>query len=242
MKRILYGGLAGFLLAFCFSCVSIDNYGEPDAELSGKIIDSTTGGNLITGPGEFNVRIWETSWTIEASPQDLYVQQDGTYVNRKLFKATYDVQPYGGPFWPVEKISGVELKGKTEQDFTVTPYLRIVDVTPTLDGANLTLSCRLACPRSEDLPQVREIRPFVSLTPFVGNGNKIDEYNNDRYRIEVSKSWSDLGPAGGVSNDIFTLPVLPLKPGRTFYVRIGARVRDTFEKYNYSEVLEIKVP
>jgi len=32
------------------------------------------------------------------------------------------------------------------------------------------------------------------------------------------------------------------KPGYTFFVRMGARVDDTFQMYNYSDIVKIEVP
>jgi hypothetical protein len=241
MKKTLYSLVGCLAFLFCFSCTAIDNYDSPDARLSGRIIDQTTGENFL---GEAGIRMWEISWDSLPQPRDLAVMQDGTYNNTKLFKGTYDMQAYNGAHWPAERITGIKLANSTVQDFEVIPYIKVVDVKWKLDGLDLTLSCKLEAPITEGLPEVWEIRPFVSLTQFCNTGSRIDEYNKDEYRTNVSKNWADIAASSGSKTSIeFSIPkVLPLKSGRTFYVRLGARVRDIYSKYNYSEIFEVKVP
>jgi len=244
MKNILYTlGCAAVMLAT--SCKKIDNYPGPNASLSGKIMDATDGKPFLTGQGEFSIRLWETSWSDNPTPQDLSVKQDGSYTNTKLFQATYAMQPYGGAFWPTDKIEGFKLGSDGTQDFEVVPYLKVIDVKATVSADHkLHISCRLQAPLLAGLPDLKDVRPFISLTPYVGNGNRIDEYYKDEYRLEFNRNFSELAnPATGISLQEFVMPNdIPLLSGRTYYVRMGARVRDTFEKYNYSEVITIKVP
>lgn len=244
MKKIWYILCAGLVLASAQSCTKTDNYDGPNASLSGNVIDLTTGEPLLSGQGEYSIRLWETSWSDNPSPQDLAVKQEGTYSNNKLFQATYSLQPYGGPFWPVEKITDFQLKGDDTKDFTVTPYLKIANVQWELDGTNLKISCKLQAPKPEGLPQVIEIRPFISLTEYCGEGNRIDAYFKDEYRVLINKNWSEIGNMdSGEGSETYVVPNrLPLKSGYTYYVRMGAKVRDTFEKFNYSEIIQIKVP
>lgn len=244
MKKSWYMLCIGLVL-FATSCTKTDNYDGPNAALSGKVMDATTGEPLLSGQGEYSIRLWETSWGENPSPQDLAIKQNGSYDNKKLFQATYDLQPYGGPFWPVNKTTDFELTGSGTQDFTVTPYLKITDVQWELvDGVHLKISCKLGAPIPAGLPQVMEVRPFVSLTEYCGEGNRIDAYYKDEYRVQINKNWSEIGNVEtGIGNELYTIPNnLPLKSGYTYYVRIGAKVRDTFEKFNYSEIVEIKIP
>src|SRR3546814_16841732 len=94
------------------------------------------------------MRILERSWEAsEPNNQTLAVKQDGSYNNSKLFGGTYDMLPYGGPFWPVtDTVKNVAFDGVTEQDFTVTPYLQLTDFEAPLNGLELTLECRLNAP------------------------------------------------------------------------------------------------
>lgn len=243
MNKLLYM-LMGFIPLFATSCMDVDNFEEPVSRIYGKVIDTTTGENFITEQGGFSIRIWEKSWSDQPTPLDLPVKQDGTFNNSRMFSGTYDMLPNNGAFWPADTIRGVKVGSSCEQVFKVTPYLHITDVNSRLEGTTLYLSCKLHAPITQNLPTVKEIRPFVSLTQFCGVNNRINEYFKDDYRCLINQNWWDgVGNMEtGISDRTYELPPLTLKSGRTFYVRIGANVRSASESYNYSPVLEIKVP
>lgn len=234
--------MLGVLLVAVTSCMEVDNWGEPDVTVRGRIIDSYTGENLLTTQGDWSIRIWERTWTASApTPQTLNVKQDGTYTNTKLFAGRYDMLPYGGPFWPVDTLKDVVFNGNTEQNFTVTPYLQLQGFEASLNGLKLTLSCQLKAPIRNGLPNLVEIKPFLSLSSFAGASNFIDipEYNNQRKQI--NKSWME--EVGDVeTSKIYRVGPLPVKPGYTYYVRLGANVNDANRKYNYTEIIKIVVP
>jgi hypothetical protein len=149
--------------------------------------------------------------------------------------------PYGGPFWPVDTIKDVKFKGTTEQDITVTPYLILNGFEVSRNGLKLTLRCQLKAPIRNGLPNLVEIKPFLSLNPFCGATNFIDipEYNNQRKQI--NQSWLDA--IGDVeTSGMYVIGPLPVKPGYTYYVRLGANVNDANRKYNYTEIIKVEVP
>ena len=43
MKKLKYSLLFGVLTLFVTSCMEVDNFDEPDAHFTGRIIDKTTG-------------------------------------------------------------------------------------------------------------------------------------------------------------------------------------------------------
>jgi hypothetical protein len=243
MKKTIYFAAIAALMSLS-ACMGIDNWDAPDARFHGRIIDSYTGENILTSQDEWSIRIWERSWT-QGIPnyQSLSVMQDGTYNNTKLFAATYDMLPYGGAFWPCDTVKNVVLKKTVEQDFTVTPYLQVIDFNASVNGTSLTLTCRLRAPRREGLPNLYEIKPFISLTTFCGNGNNsyinIDDYN--KTRITINKSWKDEVGDGDTSGTYSVGPI-PVKSGYTYYVRLGAAVNDANRRYNYSPIVKVTVP
>lgn len=241
MKKIMYL-ILGVTLMSVTSCLKTDNWDAPDARVHGRVIDSYTGENLLSSQGDWGIRIWERTWTETVpNPQSLSVKQDGSYNNDKLFSGTYDMLPYGGPFWPVDTVKGINLNGSTQQDFTVTPYLRLTDFEVSLNGLKLVLKCRLNAPIRGGLPNLVEIKPFLSLTTFAGATNFIDipEYNNQRKQI--NKSWlEEVGVAE--TSGVYTIGPLPVKAGYTYYVRLGANVNDANRKYNYTEIVKVEVP
>lgn len=243
MKTIyLFTALTSML--FLTACSKIDNYDGPNATMNGLVIDQVTQAPFLTGQGEFSIRLLETSWSDNPAPQDIQVKQDGSYNHTKLFQATYILQPYGGAFWPADKIEGFKLGAHAEQNFEVTPYLQVKNVKWALNAENkLDISCSLAAPITNGLPQVIEVRPFFSLTPYCGAGSRIDAYYKDEYRALINQNWEEIGNMQtGEGKETYTIPDIPLKSGYTYYVRMGAKVRDTYEKFNYSEVEIIKVP
>lgn len=246
MKNILYI-LLGVLLMTVTSCMEVDNWDEPDVTVRGRVIDSYTGENLLTSQGDWGIRIWERSWTKSVpNSQSLSVKQDGTYTNTKLFGGTYDMLPYGGPFWPVDTVHDVVFGGTTEQNFTVTPYLQLTGFETSLDGLKLTLTCQIKAPIREGLPNLIEIRPFAAFNQFTGATNTIDHADFTGRVIPINKSWDDWmaekqQPAG---TDTYTVHVGPIKvkAGYTYFVRIGANVNDANKKYNYTPILKVVVP
>jgi hypothetical protein len=241
MKNIIYIMLGVLSMAIA-SCMEIDNWNEPTTQVHGRIIDSYTGENILTTQGDWGVRVWERTWTATTpNHQTLVVKQDGSYNNSKLFAGTYDMLPYGGPFWPVDTIKDVSFKGTTEQDITVTPYLQLIGFEASLTGLKLSLTCQLKAPIRDGLPNLVEIKPFLSLTPFCGASSFIDirEYNDQRKQI--NKPWMEV--VGDVeTSGTFRVGPLPVKAGYTYYVRLGANVNDANRKYNYTEIVKITVP
>ena len=233
---------AAILSVAAVSCMEIDNFDAPAAKISGRIIDKTTGENMLLGQAESHIRIWEVSYRWDPEPQDLNTKADGTYCNTKLFTGTYDMLPYDGAWWPCDTTMNVKIMKKgAVQDFEVTPYLHLVDFYAELDGLNLTMSCRLEAPITEDMPKVVEIRPFVSNTSLCGYGNRIEYYFSDEYRVKINREWQDIDNGKGLSKETYSVTV-PLKAGYKYTARLGALVNFAYVNYNYSEMVEIKVP
>jgi hypothetical protein len=243
MKNILRIALGVLLMSMLItSCMEVDNWDEPDTRVHGRIIDAYTGENILTSQGDWGIRIWERTWTQSVpTAQSLTVKQDGSYNNSKLFAGTYDMLPYGGPFWPVDTIKDVSFNGTTEQDITVTPYLQLQGFEVSRDGLKLTLHVQLKAPIRNGLPNLVEIKPFVSLNQFCGATNFIDipEYNNTRKQINAS--W--ISAFGDVeTSPVYHIGPLAVKAGYTYYVRVGANVNDANRKYNYSNIIKVEVP
>jgi hypothetical protein len=148
--------------------------------------------------------------------------------------------PYDGPFWPVDTVKAVVLDKETQQDFKVTPYLQVKDLTATLVGTGLTLTCTVKAPIITGLPNLYEVKPFLSLTTFCGNSNYINiaEYNN--LRKQINKTWA--AEVGTADSKSYTMGPLPVKSGYTYYVRVGANVNALSRRYNYSPIIKVVVP
>lgn len=224
------------------SCMKIDNFSEPDASVSGAIVDVTTGKNMMFDQGDTHIRIWERSYSTNPTYQDLAVKADGTYTNTKLFAGTYDMQPIDGAYWPCDVTYNVKIGKKgAVANFEVTPYLHVIDFQQELNGTELTLSCKLHAPVVENLPQVVEIRPFLSLNEHCGAANHINYYYTDNYRVNIRKLWNKIGDADGNGLETYSIK-MTVKPGYTYWCRMGVQVNNTYKNWNYSEVVKITVP
>lgn len=243
MNKILFCALAGVLTLTATSCMEVDNFDEPDARYTAKIIDKTTGEPLLAGQGEGCIRLWEMSYSLNPSPQDIPFKQDGTVSNYKLFAGTYDAQPRG-PFWPLEKHEVKIGKNTAEEVIEVTPYLHIIDFTMDYNDADatITVSCRLEAPITDGLPNIRMVRPFLSTNSFCSGSMCIGEYANiDAYKAQMNSSWDRIPKAEDGNSQPYTF-TLPVKRGYYYTVRMGAYVDDEYKNYNYSEIKEITIP
>ena len=250
MKNIFYLMLGVAMLSLA-SCQKIDNWSEPGSRLYGNVIDSYTSTNLLMDNNDWQIRIVDRTWEkmnpgTVAQYQTLAVMKDGVYNNAKLFSGTYDMLPYDGPFWPVDTVKGVVLGKETQQDFKVTPYLQLSNFSATLVGTNLTLTCTVKAPIITGLPNLYEVKPFLSLNTFCGNSNYINiaEYNN--LRKQINRSWAaeltNLKLPANTDAISYTMGPLPVKSGYTYYVRVGANVNALSRRYNYTPIVKVVVP
>ena len=250
MKKFFYSILAFALTACMVSCMEVDNFDQPEASIHGRLIDTTTGENYMTDQGDVHIRIWEKSYSDNPNPQDLAVKMDGSYNRLHLFAGTYDMLPNDGSWWPCDTTYDVPIgnKNNATMDFKVTPYLKIKDfkcdlkVDETVSMDTIIMSCRLFAPITKNLPQVLEIRPFLNNNQYCGAANHIGYYYSDDYKVSLRKTWDKLGDMEtGEGKETYTLK-LPVKPGYTYWCRMGANVKDTNQKFNYSEIVKIEVP
>jgi len=272
MKKILFL-LFGVALMSLMSCTKIDNWDAPDCTFTGTIYDSYTNQPLLASQNDWQIRIWERSWTGHpegaTNYQDLRIKQDGTYQNTKLFEGRYDMLPYDGPFWPMDTVKNVQLsKGKTTvQDFTVTPYLQIIDFRHEIGTNNfgteaapivrpsVTFYCKIRAPRTDGLPNLRYLQAFLSLTVFCGNGDNsyinVSEYTSgsdgSRGRLDFNRSWADEQRANGLDPNSDTtkeykIGPLQVKNGYTYYIRMGANVNTGSNRYHYTPIEKISIP
>jgi hypothetical protein len=235
MKKTINGFLIAFALLLVASCTKVDNYPGPDAGFQGRLIDKTTGANFLTETSGIQVKLEELSWSATPTPQFIPSKPDGTFEDSKLFKGHYRVTITQGPFWPADTTQ-VDINGMTTKDFQLTPYLKIKNLTYSLTGTTLTMKFNLDAPITQKLPNILDIKPFVNTTQYVGSGATVSQYS-DPNQININSAWS-----ATIAATTYTLTVTNLKSGRTFYARVGARVDDSYKKYNYSEVITVNVP
>lgn len=217
------------------SC-ELDNYGEPDATLSGRILDQN-GEQLQTLQGGSNLRLKmeELSWgdsTVTVIPFFLNVKQDGSYMNTKVFGGEYRITPIEGPFYPYsEEGETVKISGNATQDFTVTPYLNVEWVTePSLDeNGFVTASIRFTRneKEGESMPDLNDCQIFISTTKYCGNNNYDDQL--------VASPWEVTNDQESTTIELISSRAVKYV-GTTYFVRAGVSCKDAYKKYNYTAI------
>lgn len=242
MFKIKINHIIAALCILCgFTACEIDNYDEPEAGIAGTIIDSTTGQPLQTAAGKtsMQIRIWEDSWakgdsSITVTPQDLNMRQDGTFYNNKLFAGDYTVAAFQGAFYPLDnsEYQKIQLKNGsvTQVQFTVTPYLSLEWVKePYMDGD--TLKCSVRFTRNVGngpMPDVKDLQLYISHNQYVpGTDSQVTP------------------PSVTIKNDdegkVIELKSLPMKYTNRYWVRVGGRCSDNYQKYNYTDIKTLDV-
>src|SRR5688572_24870091 len=133
MKNIVYTLAIGAALLTAGSCSKVDNYDGPTETLQGRIIDAGTNQNVQSEVSGDNgngtrIRLLEISWSANPTPLNLATKQDGTYINTKVFAATYKMIAEGA-FVPMDLAANDKTQtvvvqgGTTTVDFTVEPFL-----------------------------------------------------------------------------------------------------------------------
>lgn len=239
MKKILNLIIAA-LIALCSHSCKIDNYDAPSETLKGQITDGA--GNplqLEQGASSARLKLEELKFK---NPAPLYLnfKQDGSYINSKIFAGRYRVFPIEGPFYPLDsaKMKIVDVSGITTTDFQVVPYLNVEWVGEPTVGPDkkVTVSFKFTrnpAPAGLVQPALKDYQFFISTTQYVGNNN----YDNTRVTPQP------IAVTATSENQVITLTsAQPMKYSTIFYLRIGVRVSDTFQKYNYTTVKTVTVP
>jgi len=233
MKTLISRILVGIAILGSAACTKTDNYDGPNASFQGNIV-SSTGGNLPTSSGSTQIKLQQIGWT---TPQTIPSKFDGTFEDTKLFKGNYKVVPTGGAFWPIFDTLTVSISQGSKHDFVVTPYIVIKNFTHTLSGTTLTLKFDIDAPVAAGLPTIKDAQPYVNTTRLVGTGASIRDFS-DVNAVTINKEFVDMTPA----NKSITLTVPNLIPGRTFFVRVGVRLSDSFNSSNFSDIVQVDIP
>lgn len=124
----------------------LDNYEQPNAQVSGAFIDTKTGESVqqechfTTGFGSRVSTITDgymavtcLGWDYEKA-ENWLIKYDGTYNQTKTFDGQYRFDAKEDNFYPVTKDNVTIKKGANVLDFDVTPYCRIINPTFAIEG------------------------------------------------------------------------------------------------------------
>ena len=242
MRMKLYTTVLAMALVLGLASCEKDNYDAPEAAIAGQITDQH--GNpfqTANGKGSMSMRLIEISYahgdeSIVVTPQDLNMKQDGSYVNTRLFAGTYEVTPWQGAFFEDVETKTVELKNgeTTTVDFSVTPYLTLEWVKEPYLTEDNYLEASFKFTRNgkdrDDVPDVKDCCIWISRTQYCGT-----EGDGNYTPATTTITNADEGA------EITLRSKIAIKYSMKYWVRIGARCNDTYQKYNFTDIKEIEV-
>lgn len=207
------------LLISLTSCnESIYDFGF-DGQLTGMVIDGN--GNPVSGDVKLATYAVKALGDLDMVPMVLRIKGDGSYANTKLYPQSYEVS-LEGPFIesPTDPVT-IDLTGgrAVSHDFQVTPFLAIA--TPGIAGNPTSTSVTVnysITPNGGNTPDLREVYVSTVSWPTRTTGNGAG------YRTETIAVTDNQGAA----------EVSGLEPGKTYFVRVGARAEGQ-DLFNHSE-------
>jgi len=207
-----------------------DNYDAPDAGLSGKFTDATTGElveqDIINGT---QIEVIEHGYE-PFERQYLIVKVDGTYENSLMFANTYTVQPLRGNFINIDP-QDVEIRKGTVLDFSVTPFIRVKNATITKNGTKVVATFKL---EQTVINNVRKIGLYAHSDSRVGEPMRL-------HAVEQNlNAPSDPNQTYTIEMDLPSVSST-LKPGNDYYFRIGALIDIGGAKPNYVKAVKIGI-
>ncbi|TLV02171.1 DUF3823 domain-containing protein [Dyadobacter luticola] len=220
--------ISALLVAFLASACSIDNYPAPDAQLYGTFLDSETNEpveqDIIRGS---QIEFIEHGYSSETK-QTMLVKNDGTYRNNLIFSNTYTITPVRGNFVPLTP-QEVTVKGETQLDFKVQPYIRLKDVKIEKVGSKVVATFKL---QQTVINNVRKIGLYVHPEPSVGEPMRTalaeQEINAATDPNKVYKLELDVAANSNV-----------LKAGNQYFFRAGAIIDAPESKFNYAKAVRL---
>lgn len=216
-----------------------DNYPGPDATIHGRFLDAQTGALVGTDLQNGNsIKVVERGFEGHSQTQTWNIMNTGEWRNNLVFSGTYDVTLENGNFFPMKEELVVK-PGDNVKDFTVTPYLRIVNPNITKSGNTVTATFSLQAGRND--VKVNSVRLFGFSDMWVGN--------NVCYNVTGGTDRKDLGNVA-VDGTTYTLTIdvaankASFKyTGKNYYFRIGALAAVDgvgTVRHNYSDLVVIK--
>jgi hypothetical protein len=269
MRKLLQYIIFSIPVLYVVSCSKPDNYKEPAETIRGKIVDVKTGEPVLTDQGSegTRIRLRELSWKETPTPDnfDFWCMKEGVFQNTKVFAGTYNVR-VDGAFIPlvrrnskgdtlVNESKTVEIKGVTEVDFQVQPFLKVewaekpvvkdgkitakVKVTRGVSREDFRAKIEPMGGYNDNFLNVTDVQFMVSESPFVGYRTT---YNDNR-RKAIEYSGNAFEPLLGTPIEVTHNGVI--QSGRTVFVRAAARINYATEgvrRWNYNEAIRVDVP
>ncbi|MGL5111530.1 MAG: DUF3823 domain-containing protein [Flavobacterium sp.] len=221
MDRFIKIFILVFFATFVSSC-ELDNLDGPTAGLYGRIIDEKNGElvpqDIVQGT---IIELREFGYA-NVAPQNLVVKNNGTYENSRLFENTYAVIPVM-PNFQLLPTQDVLIKGRTNLDFTVKPFVRILESKIEKIGTQIVATFKL---------EQTTIDPIMRISLFSHRDPNVGAF------VQTGKTDITLN-AVSVPNQVYTVAIetannTSFVAGKTYYFRVGAITTVPLTRANYA--------
>ncbi len=230
MRTIKYNLILLLIVVF-YSC-EIDNYVEPNATFTGKIVDLQTGEPIQTRqPDGIQIRMIQEGYESPV-PYDFWAKNDGTFRNSKLFGGTYEVIVQAGPFQnSVAKTITLKEGSEVDETFEVEPYVRISNLNiTTASGSTISGSYKLSM--GNGTTQVEYARLIAHVSPILHKNT-----DNLQSSEEIDLTGVSVADLQTMS---FNNEITGLSSG-IYYVRVAVESDNTLGRNNYSEIIKVEL-
>jgi len=154
------------LVGLIFTSCEHDNYDEPNAILSGKVVYNGNPVGVRTDAARFE--LWQEGY-VDKLKIDVNIAHDGTY-SASLFNGQYKLVRSAGAPWMAQQSDTVyvEVKGNTIKDIDVTPYM-VIGNESIQKGTGNTVQVKFTVNRAVDGSILEEVKLFFSRDLLLDN-------------------------------------------------------------------------
>ncbi|HLP73496.1 MAG TPA: DUF3823 domain-containing protein [Bacteroidales bacterium] len=245
MKKVFYYIILITSLIYGLTSCEIDNFPQPDAQVYGAIRDSVGGElveqDMVTGSviGTYELGGYDNpvlrTWAIMTT---------GEYRNNLVYSNTYKIEFTSCNFFPYT-IDEVTFKpGPNEQDFLVTPFIRVKNCTIVREGNLVKASFNLEA--GKPTVKVSKISLYVFMDKFVG------EYVKSTVATGIGKPSQSFSPAATInpatvynlSIDLAANKTSVFAVSRNYYFRVGVNANQAGVgtiRANYAPYVKIPI-
>jgi hypothetical protein len=220
----LWAAIAAAVLTF--TACALDNYDEPDAQITGKVVDRNGNPVGVMGSREqVTLQLWQPSYPLKADAINVNVAQDGTFA-AKVFNGEYVLKMRNntGPWVNSADSVVVNVSGSANVDFPVTPYYTLNSVSYTLSGATLTATFSITEVTSGR--GIDEVALMINKTQFVGFDSE----------VHVKKE----GGNSAVGSQTISVDVSSLAEHHKLYARVGLRIQGIGQGLYDAKAFEVR--
>lgn len=186
MKKII--SILSCALTLTFAATScdwfdLDNQEGWDATVEGQILDAGTNQPIQFAQGSTSIAVMENYGSANTN-QYWNVKSNGSYKNTLVFAGDYTMNTLTGNF-TAEPQNFQLKKGDNTVNFKVTPYVRIENVSFSMEGNKIKATCKVSSPVSA-VNNIGEVRLCIAVDRFVSYSNNGAKDDSGSYSTDAS--------------------------------------------------------